>query len=79
MGPFIEKLKIALYCEYDSKQLSFNNAFQNVCRFRDIRGQTFAVFAPKIPYYIKYYLNFDMIRLRLSRSTVQILTLITNY
>ena len=37
-----------------------NNAFQNVCRFRDIRGQRFAVLAPKIPYYVTYDLNFDI-------------------
>ena len=36
------------------------------------------VLAPKI-YYVTYDLNFDMMRLRLSRSTVPPLTLITNY
>ena len=39
MGPFIEKLKNAYCWEHDSKQLSLNNAFQNVSRFRDLRGQ----------------------------------------
>ena len=67
-------------CEdHDFKQLLFNNTFQNVCRFRDIRGQSFAVMAPKIPYCVTYDLDFDMMRLRLSRATVPLLTLITNY
>ena len=79
MGPFIEKLKIAYCWEHDSKQLWLNNAFQNVCRFRDIRGQRFAVLAPKTPYYVTYDVDFDMMRSRLSRSTVPLLTLITNY
>ena len=65
--------------DHDSKQLLFNNAFQNVCRFRDIRGQRFSVLAHKIPYYVTYDLDFDMIRLRLSIATVLLLTLITNY
>ena len=65
--------------DHDSKQLLFNNAFQNVCRFRDIRGQRFVVLAPKIPYYVTYDLDFDMMRLRWSRATVSLLTLITNY
>ena len=46
--------------------------------FWDIRGQRFAVLAPKIPYYVTYDLDFDMMRLRLSRATVPLLTLITN-
>jgi len=79
MGPFIEKLKIAYCYEHDSKQLSLSNAFQNVCRFRDIRGQISADLAPKIPYYVTYDLDFDMMRSRLSRATVPLLTLITNY
>ena len=37
-GPFREKIKTGFRGEYDSKQLFFNNAFQNVCYFRDIRG-----------------------------------------
>ena len=57
----------------------FNNDFQNVSRFRDKRGQIFAVLAPKTPYYVTYDLDFDMIRSRLSRATVPLLTLITNY
>ena len=65
--------------DHDSKQLLFNNALQNVCRFRENRGQRFAILAPKIPYYITYYLNVDMMRLRWSRATVPLLTLITNY
>ena len=79
MGPLIKKMKIVYCWEHNSKQLSLNNAFQNVSRFRDIRGQRFAVLAPKIPYYVTYDLDFDMIRLRLSIATVPLLTLITNY
>ena len=37
------------------------------------------VLAPKIPYYVTYDLDFDMMRWRLSRATVLLLTLITNY
>ena len=37
------------------------------------------VLAPKIPYYVTYDLDFDMIRLRLSIATVPLLTLITHY
>ena len=37
------------------------------------------VLAPKIPYYVTYDLDFDMMRSRLSRATVPLLTLITNY
>ena len=37
------------------------------------------VLAPKIPNYVTYDLGFDMKRLKLSRSTVSLLTLITNY
>ena len=37
------------------------------------------VLAPKIPYYVTYDLDFDMMRLRWSRATVSLLTLITNY
>ena len=63
MGPLSVKMKIAYCSEHDSKQLLFNNAFQNVCRFRDIRGQKFAILAPKIPYYVTYDLDFDIIRM----------------
>ena len=38
-----------------------------------------SVLAPKIPYYVTYYLDFDMIRLRLSRATAPLLTLITSF
>ena len=65
--------------DHDSKQLLFNNAFQNICRFRDIRGQRFTVLVPKIPYYVTYDLNVDMMRLSWSRATVPLLTRITNY
>ena len=37
------------------------------------------VLAPKIPYYVTYDLDFDRMRLRWSRATVPLLTLITNY
>ena len=37
------------------------------------------VLAPKIPYYVTYDPDFDMMRLRWSRATVPLLTLITNY
>ena len=62
-------------------QLSFHKAFKNVCRFLDIRGQRFAVLAPKIPYYmyVIYDLDFDMMSLILSRATFPLLTLMTNY
>ena len=78
-GHLAKKLKIGFCWDHETKQLLFHNAFQNVCRFRDIRGHRFAVLAPKIPYYVTYDINFDMMRLRLSRSTVPLLTLITNY
>ena len=45
-------MEIASCLDHDFKQLLLNNAFQNVCRFRDKRGQSFAVLAPKIPYYV---------------------------
>ena len=79
MGPLSKQMKTVYCLEHDSKQLSLNNAFQNVCRFRDIRGQRFTVLAPKIPYYVTCDLDFDMMRLRLSRATVPLLILITNY
>ena len=47
--------------------------------FGDKRGQTFVVLSPIIPYYVTYDLDFDMMRWRLSRSTVPLLTLIINY
>ena len=37
------------------------------------------VLAPKIPYYVTYDLDFNMMRSRLSRTTVPLRTLITNY
>ena len=37
------------------------------------------VWAPKIPYYATYDLDFDMMRSRLSRATFWLLILITNY
>ena len=59
--------------------LFFNYAFQNGCRFQDIRDQRFAVLAPKIPYNVTYDLNYGMIRLRLTRATIPLLKLILNY
>ena len=44
-----------------------------------IYGQISVDLAPKIPYYVTYDLDFDMMRLRFSRATVPLLTLITNY
>ena len=44
----------------------FFNAFQNVCRFRDIKGKKIAVLAPKI----SNYLNSGMIRLRSISGTI---------
>ena len=72
-------MKIASCWEHHSKQLLFNNAFQNVWRFRDKRGQIFVVLAPKIPYYVTFDLDFEMIRMRLSKATVPLITLISNY
>ena len=72
-------MKKASCKNHDSEQLLFNNAFQNVCRFRDIRGQRSAVLAPKIPYYVTDDLNFGINRLKLSRATFLLLTLISNY
>ena len=57
-------MKMASRLDYDSKQFLFNNAFENVFRFRDIRGQRFNVLAPKIPYFATDDLNFDLNRLR---------------
>ena len=37
------------------------------------------VLAPKIPNYVTYDLDFDIMRSRLSRATVSLLTLKTNY
>ena len=73
MGPLSEKMKISYCGEHDSKQLLFNNAFQNVCRFRDIRGQKIDVLAPKIPNYVTFDLNHCIIRFRLSRATFLLL------
>ena len=65
--------------DYDSKQLLFFYAIQYACCFLDIKGQLHVVLAPKIPYYVTYDPNFDMMRFRWSRATVPLLTLITNY
>ena len=60
MGSFIEELKIACCQEHDSKQILFIKAFQNGYRFRDIRGQRFAVLTLKISYYVTYDQEFDI-------------------
>ena len=41
--------------------------------------KVFSVLAPKSPYHVTYDLDFDMTRLRLSRATFLLLTLISNY
>ena len=79
MGPLSEEMKIEYWWGHDSKQLLLNNGFQKVCRFRNIRGQRCAVLAPKIPYYVTYDLDFNMMRFRLSRTAVPLLSLLTNY
>ena len=57
----------------------FCNIFQNVSYFQDIRGQGFAVFAPKIPYYVTYDLNHIMVKFTISKATYLLLKLISNY
>ena len=47
--------------------------------FEIYEGKDGPVLAPKIPYYVTYDLDFDMMRSILSRATVPLLTLITNY
>ena len=42
----------------------FFNAFENACRFRDTKGQRFAVLVPKIPYYVIKDPNNGMMRMR---------------
>ena len=59
-------------------QLLYNNAFQYVCCYQEIRGQRFAVLTPKNPYYVPYDVNYGMIRLRL-KSTIPLLKPISNY
>ena len=39
----------------------------------------FEIFGPKIPFYLTFYLNYGMIRLRLTRATIPLLKLISNY
>ena len=41
--------------------------------------KVFSVLAPKSPYHVTYDLDFDMIRLRMSRATLLLLTLISIY
>ena len=48
-GRLEKKLKMV---SCSDQQLLFNNAFQNVCHFRDIRGQRFVVLVPQIPHYV---------------------------
>ena len=73
MGSFIGNSKNAYCLEHHFKQLLLYNAFQNVCRFRDIGGQRFVVLAPKIPNYVTFDLNNCIIRFRLSRATFLLL------
>ena len=56
-----------------------NILFKMFAVFEIYEVKVFAVLAPKIPYYVTYDVDFDMMRFRLSRSTVPLLTLITNY
>ena len=53
--------------------------FKMVVVFEIYEIENLLFLAPKIPFYVTYYLNFDMIRLKLSRVTVPLLTLISNY
>ena len=46
---------------------------------KDLRGQRFVVLVTKIPNYVTHDLDVDLIRLRMSRTTVPLLTLISNY
>ena len=78
-GRFSEKIEMASSSDHDSKQLLFNNAFQNFCRFRDIRGQRFPFLTPNSPYYVRHDQDLDMIILRMSRARFLFLTLISNY
>ena len=72
-------MKIASCWEPGYKQILFNNALQNVCRFQGIRGQRFDILAPKIPHYVIYDLNYGMIKLRSHRATVPLHKPISNY
>ena len=72
-------MKMASCWEPGFKQVFFNNAIQIVSRFHDIRGQSFDVLAPKIPYYVTYDLNYGIMRLRSQRVTVPLLKSISNY
>ena len=78
-GPFREKLKIVFFREHDSKQLLLNTLIKIFIVFEIQEVKDGPVLAPKIPYYVTYVLDFDMMRSRLSRATVPLLTLITNY
>ena len=70
-------MKIAYCLDHDSKQLLFNYPSQNVILFRDKQGKIFVVLVPKIPYYVSNDIDFNMIRLRLSKATVPLLLLIS--
>ena len=41
-----------------------------MCCFRDIRGQGFAILAPKIPFNVTYDLNYDTMGLILTEPTI---------
>ena len=66
--------------DHDSKQLLFNFfsiiLFKMFVVFEIYEVRDFAVLAPKIPYYITYDPEFDIMRLIWSKATVPLLTLI---
>ena len=70
-------MKIAYCLDHDSNQLLFNYPSHTVILFRDKQGKIFVVFVPKISYNVSYDIEFDMIRLRLSKATVPLLLLIS--
>ena len=61
-------MKIAYCLDHDSNQLLFNYPSHNVILFLDKQGKRFVVFVPKNPYNVSYDIEFDMIRLRLSKQ-----------
>ena len=69
-------MKIAYCLDHVSKQLLSNYPSQNVILFREKQCKRFVVLVPKIPYYVTYDVDFDMIRLRLSKPTVPLLSLL---
>ena len=50
------------------------------CRFGDIPDQRFTVLALKIPSYVMTYdLNYGMIRLTMTRATIPLFKIMSNY